>query len=66
MQEQPLEESKIYTLALNDFTAAGGDGYDMLKGAQMKGDFGPPESIFVAYLQKNGVQGVELGRITMK
>ncbi len=66
VQEQPLEESKIYTLALNDFTAAGGDGYDMLKGAQMKGDFGPLESIFVEYLQKNGVQGVELGRITMK
>ena len=38
----------------------------MLKGAQMKGDFGPLESIFVEYLQKNGLQGIELGRITMK
>ena len=66
VQEQPLEENKIYTLALNDFTAAGGDGYDMLKGAQMKGDFGPLENIFVEYLQKNGLQGIELGRITMK
>ena len=38
----------------------------MLKGAQVKGDFGPLEDIFVAYLQKNGLQGIEVGRITMK
>jgi len=66
VQGQPLEEGKTYTVAVNDFTAAGGDGYNMLKGAQVKGDFGPLEDIFVAYLQKNGLQGIELGRITMK
>lgn len=66
VQGQPLEEGKTYTVAVNDFMAAGGDGYNMLKGAQVKGDFGPLEDIFVAYLQKNGLQGIEVGRITMK
>lgn len=66
VQGQPLAESKSYTVAVNDFTAAGGDGYDMLKGAQVQGEFGPLEDIFVEYLQKNGLQGIEVGRITMK
>ena len=66
VQGQPLEEGKTYTVAVNDFTAAGGDGYSMLKGGQVKGDFGPLEDIFVEYLRKNGLQGIELGRITMK
>ncbi len=66
VQGQPLAESKNYTVAVNDFTAFGGDGYEMLKGAQLKGDFGSLEDIFVEYLQKNGLQGIEVGRITMK
>ena len=66
VQGQPLAESKNYMVAVNDFTAFGGDGYEMLKGAQLKGDFGSLEDIFVEYLQKNGVQGIEVGRITMK
>ena len=66
VQGLPLAESQNYTVAINDFTASGGDGYDMLKGAQMKGDFGSLENIFVEYLQKNGLQGIEVGRITMK
>ena len=66
VQGQPLAESKNYMVAVNDFTAFGGDGYEMLKGAQMKGDFGSLEDIFVEYLQKNGLQGIEVGRITMK
>lgn len=66
VQGQPLAESKNYMVAVNDFTAFGGDGYEMLKGAQMKGDFGPLEDIFVEYLQKNGLQGIEVRRITMK
>ena len=66
VQGQPLAESKNYMVAVNDFTAFGGDGYEMLKGAQLKGDFGSLEDIFVEYLQKNGLQGIEVGRITMK
>ena len=66
VQGQPLAESKNYMVAVNDFTAFGGDGYEMLKGAQLKGDFGSLEDIFVEYLQKNGLQGIKVGRITMK
>ena len=66
VQGQPLAESKNYMVAVNGFTAFGGDGYEMLKGAQLKGDFGSLEDIFVEYLQKNGLQGIEVGRITMK
>ena len=66
VQGQPLAESKNYMVAVNDFTAFGGDGYEMLKGAQLKGDFGSLEDIFVECLQKNGLQGIEVGRITMK
>ena len=66
VQGQPLAESQNYTVATNAFTASGGDGYEMLKGAQLKGDFGSLENIFVEYLQKNGLQGIEVGRITMK
>ena len=66
VQGQPLAESKNYMVAVNDFTAFGGDGYEMLKGAQLKGDFGSLEDIFVEYLQKNGLQGIEVGRITME
>ena len=66
VQGQPLAESRNYTVAVNDFMASGGDGYDMLKGAQLKGDFGSLEDIFVEYLRKNGLQGIEVGRITMK
>ena len=66
VQGQPLAESQNYMMATNDFTASGGDGYEMLKGAQLKGDFGSLEDIFVEYLRKNGLQGIEVGRITMK
>ncbi|WP_051586258.1 bifunctional UDP-sugar hydrolase/5'-nucleotidase [Selenomonas sp. AE3005] len=62
---EPLDNSKKYTLALNDFTAAGGDGYDMLKGAQIAGDYGSLENIFIEYLQHNGLEGIETGRINV-
>jgi 5'-nucleotidase len=31
---RPLDDKRKYTLATMDFTAGGGDGYDMLKGAR--------------------------------
>ncbi|MBK9316867.1 MAG: 5'-nucleotidase C-terminal domain-containing protein [Acidobacteria bacterium] len=38
---QPLDEKRIYTLALTTYLAGGGDGYSMVKGAKMLID---PES----------------------
>ena len=66
VQGKPLDPDATYTLAVNDFTAAGGDGYEMLKGARELGQYGTMEDIFSQYLLKHGVSGIELGRIAVK
>lgn len=66
VQGRPLSPEATYTLALNDFEAAGGDGYEMLKGAKELGQYGTLEDIFSQYLQKHGVEGIALGRISVK
>ncbi|MEG1528563.1 MAG: 5'-nucleotidase C-terminal domain-containing protein [Clostridia bacterium] len=43
-------ENKTYSLATNDFTAAGGDGYTMLKACGEIGQFGALEEALIAYL----------------
>ena len=62
----PLEPDKLYTLAVNDFNAAGGDGYTMLKAAKVVGEYGTMEEIFAAYLNQQGIQPAAVGRITVK
>ena len=62
---EALDNNKTYTLATSDFTAACGDGYDMLKGAKVVGDYGAMEDIFIEYLRQNGLAGIETGRIKM-
>ena len=64
INDQPLELNKVYTVAMNDFTAAGGDGYDMLKGAKLLGVYGALEDIVVEYIRTHGVKDIEVGRIT--
>ncbi|MBQ9616196.1 MAG: 5'-nucleotidase C-terminal domain-containing protein, partial [Selenomonadaceae bacterium] len=66
VQGRPLSPEATYTLALNDFEAAGGDGYEMLKGAKELGQYGTLEDIFSQYLQEHGVEGIALGRISVK
>jgi len=66
VQGRPLDPDATYTLAVSDFTAAGGDGYEMLKGARQLGQYGTVEDIFSQYLLKHGVAGIELGRIAVK
>ncbi|SDP33246.1 bifunctional metallophosphatase/5'-nucleotidase [Selenomonas ruminantium] len=63
---QPLDLQKKYTVAMNDFTAAGGDGYTMLKGARMLGVYGAMEDIVVEYIRTHGVQDIAVGRIHVK
>lgn len=46
----PLDKTKTYYLATNDFLAAGGDGYTMLGGAREEG--GTMDSVFASYLEK--------------
>lgn len=63
---QPLDLSKTYTVAMNDFAAAGGDDYSMLKGATLLGVYGAQEDVVAEYLRSHGVQGIETGRIHVK
>ena len=61
---QPLDENKIYTIALADFQTAGGDDYTMLANLKIVGELGTFEEIFADYLNQVGMSGIEVGRIT--
>ena len=61
---QPLDENKIYTIALADFQTAGGDDYTMLKGLKIVGEYGTFDEILADYLNAVGMKGIEVGRIT--
>ena len=62
----PLEDDKIYTLATVDFIAEGGDDYDMLKKLLVIGKFGTLEEVLADYLQEIGVKKIDMGRIIYK
>jgi 2',3'-cyclic-nucleotide 2'-phosphodiesterase (5'-nucleotidase family) len=61
---QPLDEDKTYTIALGDFQTAGGDGYTMLTNLKIVGEYGTFDEILAEYLNKVGMSGIEVGRIT--
>ena len=61
---QSLDADKIYTIALADFQTSGGDDYTMLKGLKIVGELGTFEEILADYLNKVGMSGIEVGRIT--
>lgn len=60
-----LSLTKKYTVAMNNFTAAGGDGYEMFLDSKKTGELGTLEDVLIQYFQKNGTKGCEVsGRIT--
>ncbi len=62
--EKPLDLAAEYSVAVNDFMAIGGDGYDMLKEYPVAAEFGTYEEIFGNYLNTNGTAGSDVsGRI---
>ncbi|MBQ6297691.1 MAG: bifunctional metallophosphatase/5'-nucleotidase [Selenomonadaceae bacterium] len=61
---QPLDENKTYTIALVDFQTLGGDGYTMLKNLKIVGELGTCDEVLADYLNKVGMSGIEVGRIT--
>ena len=60
---QPLDDEKIYTIALYEFFTSGGDGYDMLKNLKIVGELGTCDEILTKYLNIGGMKSVKLGRI---
>ena len=61
---QPLDPAKEYTVAINDFMSAGGDGYEMLKKYNVQAIYGTYEEIIIDYLAMNGTAGSDVsGRI---
>lgn len=50
---QELEPEKIYKIAINDFIAAGGDGYTMLEKGRVLGEYGALDDIVAEFIQKN-------------
>ena len=56
---------KLYTVATNDFMAAGGDGYDMLKAYPIKAEYNTLMDTLLDYVKKLGtVEGKLEQRIT--
>jgi len=65
VQGQKLDEHKTYTLATNDFMAAGGDEYTMLAEYPITGEYPALDEALIAYIQKIGtVNAAVAGRIT--
>jgi 5'-nucleotidase len=62
----PLDDNRIYTLATNDFIFAGGDDYEMLKGAKIIGESDTCEEVLASYLNEVGMEGIETGRLKME
>lgn len=50
----PLDLKATYTLATNDFMAAGGDGYTMFADNKIKGEYAALDEILAAYIVKIG------------
>ena len=52
IQDKPIQETKTYTLATNDYLAAGGDEYAVLAACPEINEFNSMEEILIAYLQE--------------
>lgn len=50
----PVDPEKTYKLATNDFIAAGGDGYVMLKGKKVVAEYGTMDQILIEYMNLKG------------
>jgi len=55
-----LEESKTYTLATNDFLAAGGDNYTMFSDLETITEYGGLDEILIEWMSENGTEGAEI------
>lgn len=61
---KPLDLSKSYTLATNDFMAAGGDGYTMFADNKIQGEYPALDEVLISYIAKSpAVSPVVDGRV---
>lgn len=56
---EKLNPKKIYTVATNDFMAAGGDGYSSLATGKEISHFGGLDEVLIEYIQKVGIENRE-------
>lgn len=49
----PIDAAKTYTVATNDFLVAGGDGYTMLTGKKVVGEYGAMDEVLIDYINDN-------------
>lgn len=62
---KPIDLKKIYTVATNDFLAAGGDGYEMLTDTDPV-EYKSLDEVLADYIKANGVEeAVTDGRVTV-
>jgi len=55
-----LDESKTYTMATNDFMAAGGDNYTMFSDLETVTEYGGLDEILIDWMRENGTNGAEV------
>lgn len=61
---EPMDMEMLYSVATNDFMAAGGDAYIMFMDAEITGEYPGLDEILIDYIQMNGTEGSPVeGRI---
>ncbi|AGB41077.1 5'-nucleotidase/2',3'-cyclic phosphodiesterase-like hydrolase [Halobacteroides halobius DSM 5150] len=64
INDNPIDPDQYYKVAINDFMAAGGDGYRMFKEAKTIQEAGSLDEIVIDYIKERGVVALEQdGRI---
>ena len=63
INNNPLDENKIYTIAAPNFLFQGGDDYEMMKNLKILAEYETTDKIFAEYLNKIGMKNISTGRI---
>jgi len=66
INNKPIGDSDVYTMATADFLLEGGDGYDCLKVFQVIGQFGTLEEVLGDYINEVDIKNIAMGRIIRK
>ncbi len=66
ISNKALDLSATYSLATNDFIAAGGDGYVMFKDNQITGEYPGLDEAVISYINAFGVKNIDvIGKVTV-